>query len=470
MPHRTTAIVVGAGIAGLACAHRLHTLGIDTILLEANAQPGGVIASTKHAGYLFESGTQSFQLTPPISALIDELNLHSELITADANAPRYIVKHGRLEKLPMSPPALLASQLLGIRSRLKIVSEPFRRTQPPSEEESVAQFVRRKFGHEILEYLVAPFVSGVYAGDPEQLSLRAAFPSLEEWERENGSIIRGAMKSRKTSVAAAGAHPRPKADRPARSAKSPPLCSFRHGVASLTNALAHSLGDRVIFNAPVTAITPTNDGVDVAATVAGQREIFHAKAIVLATPAYVAAQLLVASAPALAEPLAAIPYAPVAVASAAYRRGQIAHPANGFGFLVPRAEKIRTLGTIFNSSLFPGRAPSGHVALTSFIGGATDLDAIHFSDAQLSRIAHNDNARLLGISGDPVATHVTRWPRALPQYNLGHAHLIERVRTSINATSALFLTGNYLEGPALSKCLENAAHTAASVENFLRDT
>ena len=152
----------------------------------------------------------------------------------------------------------------------------------------------------------------------------------------------------------------------------------------------------------------------------------------------------------------------------AYRREQIAHPVNGFGFLVPRAEKIRTLGTVFNSSLFPGRAPVGHVELTSFIGGATDLDAIQFSDAQLSRIAHNDNARLLGISGDPVAIHITRWPRALPQYNLGHAHLIERVRTSLDATPCLFLTGNYLEGPAVGRCLENAAHTATAVEGFLR--
>jgi protoporphyrinogen/coproporphyrinogen III oxidase len=461
MPQRTSVIVVGAGIAGLACARRLHALGIEVLLLEANAQPGGLIASPTHDGYLFESGPQSFQFTPPIAALIDDLQLRDDLLTADADAPRYIVKHGRLEKLPMSPPALLASQLLGIRSRLKIASEPFRRTQPPGEEESVAAFVHRKFGHEILEYLVAPFVSGVYAGDPEQLSLKAAFPSLEQWEREHGSIIRGAMKSRKASAAAQP----PQKTGP--KTKAPPLCSFRHGVATLTNALAHTLGDRAIFNAPVTAITPTSEGVDVTATIAGQRDTFQARAIVLATPAYMAGQLLSPSAPQLAEPLSAISYAPIAVASAAYRREQIAHPANGFGFLVPRAEKIRTLGTVFNSSLFPGRAPASHLALTSFLGGATDLDAIHFSDAQLSRIAHNDNARLLGISGGPVTTHVTRWPRALPQYNLGHAHLIARVRTLLDATPTLFLTGNYLEGPALTKCVENAHHTATTVSNFV---
>ena len=462
MPQRTSAIVVGAGIAGLACAHRLHSQGVDVLLLEAHAHPGGVIASTARDGHLFESGPQSFQLTPAIAALVDELHLHDGLLTADANAPRYIVKHGRLEKLPMSPPALLASQLLGIRSRLKIASEPFRRTQPPSEEESIAAFVRRKFGNEILEYLVAPFVSGVYAGDPEQLSLKAAFPSLEEWEREHGSILRGAMKSRKANAASA----QPPRTNGAKT-KAPSLCSFRHGVAALTDGLARTLGERAVFNAPVTAIAPTCDGVDVSATVAGQSETFHARAIVLATPAYVAAQLLAPSAPQLAEPLAAIPYAPVVVASAAYRREQIAHPANGFGFLVPRAEKIRTLGTVFNSSLFPGRAPAGHVALTSFIGGATDLGAIHLSDAQISRIAHNDNARLLRISGEPMATHVTRWPRALPQYNLGHAHLVERIRAGLDGAPSLFLCGNYLEGPALSKCVENGTHTAARVAAFL---
>jgi protoporphyrinogen/coproporphyrinogen III oxidase len=455
-------IVVGAGIAGLTCAHRLYAQGLDTLLLEANPQPGGVIASTVQGGYLFESGPQSFQLTPPISALIDELHLHAELLTADENAPRYIVKHGRLEKLPISPPALLTSQLLGIRSRLKIASEPFRRTQAPTEEESIAQFVRRKFGHEILEYLVSPFVSGVYAGDPEQLSLKAAFPSLEEWEREHGSIIRGAMRSRKAAATAQQQQPQA-----SRKKGPPPLCSFRHGVATLTSALARSLGDRAIFNAAVTAIAPTHDGVEVAANLSGQRETFHARAIVLATPAYVAAKLVNPSAPQLADPLAAIPYAPVAVASAAYRREQIAHPTNGFGFLVPRAEKIRTLGTVFNSSLFPSRAPAGHIALTSFIGGATDIDAIQFSDPQLSRIAHSDNARLLKISGEPTVAHVTRWPRALPQYNLGHVHLVQSIRTALDAAPALFLTGNYLEGPALTKCVENATQTAAAVQNFL---
>ena len=275
MPQRTTVIVVGAGIAGLACAHRLHALGIDVLLLEANAQPGGVIASTTHDGYLSESGPQSFQLTPPIATLIDELHLRDELLTADSNAPRYIVKHGRLEKLPMSPPALLSSQLLGIRSRLKIASEPFRRTHAPAEEESVAQFVRRKFGHEILEYLVAPFISGVYAGDPEQLSLKAAFPSLEEWEREHGSIIRGAMKSRKASAKDAAAQPPQKAGP---KSKALSLCSFRHGVATLTNALARALGDRAIFNAPVTSITPTHDGAEVTASISGQRESFYTRA------------------------------------------------------------------------------------------------------------------------------------------------------------------------------------------------
>ena len=155
-----------------------------------------MIGTVETDGFLFESGPQSFQGTEALLDLIRELGIEGELCKADPKAPRFVLRHGKLQKVPMSPQALLTSSLLAPGSRWKVISEPLRRTKPPNEEESVANFVRRKFGHEILEYLVAPFVSGVYAGDPEKLSLRAAFPSLEEWEREYGSVLRGAMKSR----------------------------------------------------------------------------------------------------------------------------------------------------------------------------------------------------------------------------------------------------------------------------------
>src|ERR1700677_4796506 len=232
MKNPIQAAVIGAGISGLACAYRLQQLGLDVGVFESTSAPGGMIDSVEKDGLLFEAGPQSFQGTPELLELIRELDLEAQLQKADPRAPRYVLLHHRLRKVPMSPQALLASTLLNPVSRWKIASEPFKKSQPPTEEESVAAFVRRKFGNEILEYLVAPFVSGVFAGDPEKLSLKAAFPTLDEWERQYGSVLRGAVKSRPAKSKRMGAAP---------------LCSFTHGVATLPRAMAAKLGDAMQY-------------------------------------------------------------------------------------------------------------------------------------------------------------------------------------------------------------------------------
>jgi protoporphyrinogen/coproporphyrinogen III oxidase len=458
MRENKSVLVIGAGISGLACAYRLRQRGLDVALLEARGTPGGLIGSTRENGFLLDAGPQSFQLTPSIETLVHELNLESQLQVADAKAPRYVLRGGKLQKIPMSPPALLASGFLSLGSRWKIASEPFRRTRPPSQEESVAAFVRRKFGHEILEYLVSPFVSGVYAGDPERLSLKAAFPTLEEWEREYGSVIRGAKKSR-------GAETQQDPER--KSAAHPSLCSFADGVAALPSALAKALGDKFQPRTKALSLERSSANFAIRTNSGSSIEVRTAGAIVLATPAYAASEILSALAPQLAATLTGIPYAPVAVASAGYHRQQIGHPLDGFGFLVPRSEKIRTLGTVFNSSLFPGRAPEGSVAITSFLGGATDLDIVNFADSEIVRIAHEDNANILQISGAPTITRVQKWHRALPQYNLGHGHIVETIHALEHETAGLFIAGNYLEGPALGKCVDNGFKTADAVASYI---
>src|SRR5215472_6732728 len=228
MPKANHVAVVGAGISGLACAWRLQKLGVPVTLFESADHPGGLIGCVERDGFLFESGPQSFQGTETLLDLIRDLEIEDQLCTADPRAPRYVLRRGKMQKIPMSPQSVVTSSLLGAGSRWKVVSEPLRRSRPPNDEESVANFVRRKFGHEILEYLVSPFVSGVYAGDPEKLSLRSAFPTLDEWEREFGSVLRGAIKSRPL-----------KAERKSQ----PPLCSFRQGLATLIEALAKELGE-----------------------------------------------------------------------------------------------------------------------------------------------------------------------------------------------------------------------------------
>jgi protoporphyrinogen/coproporphyrinogen III oxidase len=454
--------VIGAGISGLACAYRLQQLGLDVSVFESNSAAGGMIDSVERDGFLFEAGPQSFQGTPALLELIRELGLEELLQKADARAPRYILLHGHLRKIPMSPQALLASTLLNPVSRWKIASEPFKKSQPPTEEESVAAFVRRKFGHEILEYLVAPFVSGVYAGDPEKLSLKAAFPTLDEWERQYGSVLRGAMKSRP-----------PKEKRTA----APTLCSFAHGVAALPRAMAAKLGDALHYEARAVSVDFARQPGALAAAAPAceirivqndQEQPVNANAVVIATPAYIAAHLLEAFSPHLAQTLSGIAYAPVAVVACTYYRQQVGDPLEGFGFLVPRGEKVRTLGTVWNSSLFPGRAHEGSVTITSFIGGATDPDIMNLHEENIAAIVTEENARILGITGPPVEIAVWKYPRALPQYNLGHGHIVEAIRDAERASPGLFFAGNYLEGPAVGKCVENGFQTAEAVRQYLQ--
>ncbi|MFZ0035791.1 MAG: protoporphyrinogen oxidase [Candidatus Acidiferrales bacterium] len=452
MPPQIQVAVIGAGISGLSCAHRLRQLGISALVLESQEHGGGLVGTVERDSFRFESGPQSFLCTKPILELIRAVNIEPELLHSDPRAPRYIYKNKRLHAIPMSPPAVLASSLLSLGSRYRIISEPFRRTMPQSREESVADFVRRKFGHEILEYLVAPFVSGVYAGDPEILSLKSAFPSLDEWEREHGSVIRGAMNARKAA-------PGPR----------PSLCSFRGGMKTLPEALARSLDSAFVPGVRTDSIerNVTDSGLTIRFMRGGQREELKVQAVVVATPAYVSGHIIEGLSPNLAKSLLGIPYAPVAVVAHGYKRRQVANSLIGFGVLIPRKEGLRTLGTVWNSSLFPGCTPSGSVLITSFVGGATDTEIVHADPDEISTTVEEEISGILEISGVPVAKQVWRYERGLPQYNLGHAHILENISAELANLPGLFLTGNYWIGPALGNCVEAGARAAESAQSYL---
>jgi len=447
-------IVIGGGISGLACAFRLKQLGVSVAVLEASSRPGGVIQSVQEDGFLFELGPQSFLATEKLVELIGQLGLQNEFLQADPKAPRYILWRGRLRPAPLAPPSLLYTPLLSAGTKWRLLTEPFRRSRPPDEDESIADFVRRKFGAELLDLLVAPFVSGVYAGDPERLSLRAAFPSLHEWETKYGSVIRGAMKSR-----------------PEKGKPRPTLASFRRGVATLPQTLAEKLGDCFWPNTAFDAIRRESAngkcGYLLEITGSGGKSQLKAPAIVVATPADVAKQILAPLSSVFSRALGKIEYAPVAVVGAAYLREQVQQPINGFGFLVPRTEGLCILGTVWNSSLFPGRAPDGMAVLTSFIGGATDPQAVNLAESEIAATVEKENAQVLRIVGSPVTHAVHRYPRALPQYNLGHNQILAALRKELTQLPGLFLTGNYLEGPAIGACVDHAFRIADSARAYL---
>jgi protoporphyrinogen/coproporphyrinogen III oxidase len=445
-------LIVGAGISGLTCAYYLRKSGIDAHFVEASPRPGGVIRSERRDGFLLELGPQSFSGTSRLLDLCRDLGIEDELLEAPSHAPRFLLINGHLKPAPLSPPAFFASSLFSTKTKWSIVRDILSRTDPPAEDESVAAFTRRKFSAELLDKLVGPFVSGIYAGDPEKLSLRAAFPQLHEAERATGSVIRGMMRSAKSK-------PGPK--------QRPTLQSFRDGNETLIRALAKNLGPALRCGVEVTTIQNSRTEspqsgkpfVVEARTGAGTQNIL-ADRLVLAVPTYVAAQLLGLE---IASPLGEIEYTPLAVVSLGYQKQDVGHSLDGFGFLIPRSEGLRTLGTVWNSSLFPNRAPQGSVLLTGFIGGATDPQAAELSAQEISAVVHREIAPILSIRNHPTFSNVEIYQRALPQYNVGHTARIANLERESSALLNLKLVGNYLRGPAISACIEQALAVAGQI-------
>jgi oxygen-dependent protoporphyrinogen oxidase len=446
------AIVVGGGISGLVCAFALRKAGVDACLLEASQRPGGVIQSERREGFLLELGPQSFTGTEALQSLCSKLSLESEVLEAPPRAPRYVLIEGELRSVPLSPQAFFGSSLIGAGTKATIARDMFSKSRPPEQDESVADFVRRKFSAELLDRLVGPFISGIYAGDPERLSLRSAFPQLYEAEKSVGSVIRGMMRQAK-----AGKKSRP----------GPTLQSLREGNETLVRALSAKVGAALRLCTDVTRVEARREGT------AGRFELkirgpireenISADYLILATPTDVAGRLLGAVNPALESVLSSIQYAPVAIVSLGYRRSDVGHALEGFGFLVPRSVGLRILGSVWNSSLFPGRAPEGHVLLTSFIGGATDLEAATLSPQDLAALVHRELAPVLSLHQAPMFSNVQIYRRALPQYNLGHSErLAELERLRLDAQN-LWFVGNYLRGPSIGVCVEQSLAVAEQV-------
>jgi oxygen-dependent protoporphyrinogen oxidase len=450
-------IIVGGGISGLVCAYALGKKGIHTQVLESAQHAGGLIASESREGFLFELGPQSFSGARALHELCAELGIADQLLQAPARVPRYVLVRGELKAVPLNPPAILTSSFLSRSTKWRIARDALGSTRPPEEDESIAAFVRRKFNAELLDRLVGPFVSGIYAGDPERLSLRSAFPQLYEAEKSAGSVIRGMLRTRRSRKG-----PRER----------PMLQSFRDGNGTLVRALASKIAANMRLGAEVVGISARREArtlkFDVRFREAGKEQTTIADHLVLATPADVAGGLLRDVNAAFEPVLGSIEYAPVAVVSLGYRREDVAHSLHGFGFLVPRSSGLRTLGTVWNSSLFPGRAPAEHVLLTSFTGGATDPSAAALSSQDLAQLVHREIAPVLQIRAAAVFSHVQTYRQALPQYNIGHAERLQALEKLRVDFPGLFFAGNYLRGPSIGNCLEQATATAESVANQCR--
>ena len=448
MTRHVQALVVGGGISGLVCAYALQKAGVQVLLVEASPRPGGVINSVGRDGYLLELGPQSFSGTAGLRSLCAELGLADELLAATAKAPRYVLVGDKLEAVPLSPRAFLTSSLIDGSAKWALVRDIFGKSVPPEGDESVAALVRRKFSEQLLDRLVGPFVSGVYAGDPEKLSVRSAFPQLHEAERTAGSIVRGMLRLAKS-----------KKGRPERSTPT----TFREGNETLVRALGSRLASALLLGTRAANVCRRSDGSYHVCLEGRSNDALSAKSLILATPTDVAGKLLGQLEPSFEPLLTSVEYAAVAVVSLGYAKKDVGHGLDGFGFLVPRSAGLRILGTVWNSSLFPGRAPDRCALLTTFVGGATDATVTRLGQQELQTTVHREIAPVLAIRSSPTFSSVTSWPRALPQYNLGHGDRLAAIGKSLRHFPGLFLAGNYLRGPAIGACVEQALAVAEEV-------
>lgn len=435
-------VVLGGGISGLTTAFWLARGGMKVAVLEASARVGGAIQTHADGPWRFEMGPNTvLESHESVTRLIQECGLEDEKVTAAPSARRrFLWKADRLHALPAGPPGFLRTPLFSARAKLRLLREPFISRPANDMEESIAQFVRRRLGPEFLDFAVGPFVSGVYAGDPERLSVRWAVQKIHALERDHGSLIRGALARRK-GPAPGGA-----------------MISFRNGLEALPRRLAERIGD-VRTGVTCLRIVRMETGFR-AETDAGPVE---ARRIVLAVPADAAARLLDEATAGASLSFAEIPYAPVAVAALGYRREDVEHALDGFGFLVPRRQGLRILGCLFPSSIFPQRAPEGHAALAVFVGGRTDPEIVERNNDEVLAVVEEDLRRALGVRCGPAYSLVRRWPRAIPQYELGHGRFVELAEKIERDLPGLHLGGNYLRGVSVPDCIKNATALAEEI-------
>lgn len=441
--------IIGGGATGLAAAYKLTQSSRAVRLFEAGSRLGGAVGSERADGWLIEAGPNSFQENSrEIVGLLAELGLHSQRVAANPVArKRFIVRGGKLVSVPLSPPALLSTSLFSFGSKVRLLAELASRPRERQSDVSLTEFIRDHFGQEIVDYALNPFVSGVYAGNPDKLSARYAFPKLWECERKHGSLIRGQIAEAK--LRRAEGHPKST------------IISFRDGLQALVDALAQRLKDGTVeLGAKIESLLP-GPSWKLAWSRNGESHTEEFSSVILAMPASALAQLRFG--PPGERPLASldsIEYPPVSALFLGFRREQIAHPLDGFGVLVPAAEKRQILGVLFSSSLFPNRAPDGHVALTVMVGGALRPEIAQRSLSDLTSAVLPELESLLGLNGSPVFSRLHTWPRAIPQYQLGYERVLDTLADCEQTFANLHIGGNIRDGISLPNCLESGLRLA----------
>jgi protoporphyrinogen/coproporphyrinogen III oxidase len=455
-------LIVGGGISGLALAWRLQQQApaVEVQVLEAAAQPGGKVDTTCRDGFRVEGGPNGFlDNNPSTLTLCRELGLGDRLVSASeaSGRNRYLLLGGRLRALPNSLGSFLRSDVLSWRGKLSLLAERFRPPRAAGGDESVDAFARRRAGREVAETLADAFVTGIHAGDPSLLSVRAAFPRLAAFEREHGSVQRGmaAARKRRRAEAAAAGQPPP---------GPPKLWSFREGLGLLTDTLRDRLRTPPLTGASVHSLRRTGGAWEVRGE--GQ-ERWAADAVVLTCPAKEQAEILGEADAELTAKIGGIAYNRVAVVALGYHAADVPRSLDGFGYLSPQRERRDVLGVQWCSSIFPGRAPPGLVLLRALCGGWHRPEVVDWPWPRLLEAVRAELTVTMGVRAEPVFFHVVRWDRAIPQYHLGHLDRLSWIEERVGRHPGLFLGGNCYHGVALNDCVEQAGLLAGRVAAWL---
>lgn len=470
--------IIGAGITGLTAAFYLKRKGLTVTVYEASNRVGGVIQSLRQDGYLAEFGPNTLlETSPKISQLVKDAGLQSRRLDPDPKSEaRYVVRYGRPIVMPGGPGGFFTTDLFTWKAKLAVLREPFIPRRRDGVEETIGQFVVRRFNQEFLDHAIDALVAGIYAGDPHKLSVVHAFPKLKALEDNYGSMIKGQIL---------GARERKKRGEVAKDRA--PKFSFDEGLQVLPDTLAAQLGDAVKLNTAVTKLGKSRSGwtVHTQTVLGGGMEEHDAVAFCGTAPKL--AELEVSGAPSTGsasfsnpnEPsrcsalqtFAEIRYPPVASVVLGFRREDVAHDCCGFGMLIPKIEGFKSLGTIFSSSLFPNRAPTGHLTLTTYLGGERYPELALLPEDKLVELVCADLQKLLGVRGQPTFRHVVVYPRAIPQYNVGYGRFKE-LMTKIEAEApGFYLAGHYRDGVSLSDSIlsgVNVAERVAALQHVVR--
>jgi len=465
------AIVIGGGVSGLAAAFYLQgraraaDVDLEVKVLEKEERPGGKIWSIKDQGYLCEWGPNGFLDSKPQTLdLCADLGISNQLLRSNDNArKRYIFADGILHRLPENGPSFFASKLISWPGKIRLAMEPFAPGSPAGVDETLAAFGRRRLGNEALQKLISPMVSGIFAGDPETMSVKSCFPRIAELESEYGGLV-------KAMVLLARKKRRERAEGKVVSSASGPggiLTSFREGIEEITESLAEKLGADVVATGQ--NVLEVNQGKSVPYRVRTGTGELEADLVVVAAPSFAAAAMLRSVRSQVADILLEIPYASMTIACFGYEKERIRHNLDGFGYLIPKVEGMSTLGTLWDSSIFENRAPEGHVLLRSMLGGACFPEYIELPDDEVVARVEKDLSSILGIQESPEFVRVFRHEKAIPQYTVGHGVRLKALEENLCSLPGLMLTGNSYRGISLNDCVASAVRSADEGIAYLKE-